>query len=176
MWFFGFVTHKYIWNLCVYIYIYIICLEWWTINKWIHIYIYVFICLYQMDSFTTYSLRCSMNSIVFPPHTQLFGFWCFLHLHCRAKISSVVWIFYLLIFNSFEKKHYITKFPDFFKQFEKSNQWKHSKHAGTYFLVFSFSLVVSMVSCISKKCSIILSMVFPFFFPLFWLFVSMFSV
>ena len=117
-----------------------------------------------MDSFTTYSLRCSMNSIVFPPHTQLFGFWCFLHLHCRAKISSVVWIFYLLIFNSFEKKHYITKFPNFFQQFEKSNQWKHSKHAGTYFLVFSFSLVVSMVSCISKKCSIILSMVFPFCF------------
>ena len=44
---------------------------------YICMYMCVFICLYHMDSFTTYSRRCSVNSTVFHPHTQLSGFWCF---------------------------------------------------------------------------------------------------
>ena len=84
-----------------------------------------------MDSFTTYSLRCSMNSIVFPPHTQLFGFWRFLHLHCRAKISSVVWIFYLLIFNEISR---------FFSAIRKIKSMKTFKTCRNIFLGIFFFL------------------------------------
>ena len=143
---------------------------------YIYMYVYVFICLYHMDSFTTYSLRCSMNSIVFPPHTQLFGFWRFLHLHCRAKISSVVWIFYLLIFNSFEKKHYITKFPDFFstsKNQINENIQNMQEHISWYFL---FPWLFQWFPAFLKSVQLFFQWFSRFVFPLCWLFVSMCSV
>ena len=74
--------------------------------------------------------------------------------------SSVVWIFYLLILNSFEKKSYITKFPDISPEIRKikPTKIKHMKHTGKQFLLSSVYLIVSMLSCILSMFLLISSL------------------
>ena len=80
--------------------------------------------------------------------------------HSSRQVLPVVWIFYLLILHSFEKKSYITKFPDISPEIRKikPTKIKHMKNTGKQFLLSSVYLIVSMLSYILSMFSLISSL------------------
>ena len=142
----------------------------------IYIYMYVYVCFYLFISYgfihNLFPEMLSEQHSFSSTHTELFGFWCFCIFqsmmwttksswsHSSRQVLPVVWIFYLLILHSFEKKSYITKFPDISPEIRKikPTKIKHMKNTGKQFLVSSVYLIVSMLSYILSMFSLISSL------------------